>query len=398
MAKHYRAPRMRRYIPRRTKWAVGLTAVAVILIGLLVAGFLKGWIKVPQWPWEKEPEVTVPTEPKPDTVIHLVAGGDVKITAPGTVEDHLTALTDILPALSGADLTALNFEGNVYADATDRTSSPQLLDALRQGGVDVLQTANSESITNGLLGLMATNNAIRNAGMQPLGTYATEAEYEQHRGYLIYEIRGIRIALVAFTKGMDDRKLLEGNEHCVNLLYTDYTSTYKEVNKTGITEVIRAAQEEEPDLIVAMLHWGGRTSDQISGTQKQIVKLMKNLGVDAVIGTHSRHVQKMGFEDQDGMFVAYSLGDFMVDRENVTTGYSVLLDLEITRDGATGQVRITGYDYVPVYQYYREDGKLEMLRIREAMAAYESNYIGRVPEDVYNAMRSALSQIESKVK
>ena len=98
------------------------------------------------------------------------------------------------------------------------------------------------------------------------------------------------------------------------------------------------------------------------------------------------------------MFVAYSLGDFMVDRENVTTGYSVLLDLEITRDGATGQVRITGYDYVPVYQYCREDGKLELLRIREAMAAYESNYIGRVPEEVYNAMRSALSQIESKVK
>jgi len=397
MAKHYRAPRMRRYIPRRTKWAIGLTAVAVILVGLLVAGFLKGWIKVPQWPWEQEPEVTVPTEPKPDTVIHLVAGGDVKVTGLGTVDDHLAALTDILPVLSGADLTALNFEGNVYADATDRTSSPQLLDALRQGGVDVLQTANSESITNGLLGLMATNNAIRNAGMQPLGTYATEAEYEQYRGYLIYEIQGIRIALVAFTKGMDDRNL-EGNEHCVNLLYTDYTSTYKEVDKTGITEVIRAAQEEEPDLIVAMLHWGGRTSDQVSGTQKQIVKLMKNLGVDAVIGTHSRHVQKMGFEDRDGMFVAYSLGDFMVDRENVTTGYSVLLDLEITRDGATGQVRITGYDYVPVYQYYREDGTLELLRIREAMAAYESNYIGRVPEEVYNAMRSALSQIESKVK
>ncbi|MBE6975370.1 MAG: CapA family protein, partial [Ruminococcaceae bacterium] len=365
MAKHYRAPRMRRYIPRRTKWAIGLTAVAVILVGLLVAGFLKGWIKVPQWPWEQEPEVTVPTEPKPDTVIHLVAGGDVKVTGLGTVDDHLAALTDILPVLSGADLTALNFEGNVYADATDRTSSPQLLDALRQGGVDVLQTANSESITNGLLGLMATNNAIRNAGMQPLGTYATEAEYEQYRGYLIYEIQGIRIALVAFTKGMDDRNL-EGNEHCVNLLYTDYTSTYKEVDKTGITEVIRAAQEEEPDLIVAMLHWGGRTSDQVSGTQKQIVKLMKNLGVDAVIGTHSRHVQKMGFEDRDGMFVAYSLGDFMVDRENVTTGYSVLLDLEITRDGATGQVRITGYDYVPVYQYYREDGTLELLRIREA--------------------------------
>ena len=403
MARHYRAPRMRRYIPRRTKIAVGITALAVIVIGLIVAGFLKGWISVPRWPWEEEPTVTVPTQPSPDTVIHLVAGGDVNITdrviaGGGSGRDYSGTLLDVLPVLSGADLSILNFEGNVYGSADSASAPEQLLRDLYRGGVDVLQTANSHSITNGLLGLAATNNAIRNAGMQPLGTYASEAEFEQYRGYLIYEIQGIKIALVAFTKGMDGRNLPEGNEHCVNLLYTDYSSTYKEVNEDGITDVIRQAQKEEPDLVIALLHWGGEYNDQISGTQKQIVRLMKKLGVDALIGTHSHHVQQMGFQDQGEMFVAYSLGDFMGDAETVNTGYGVLLDLQITKDGPSGAVRISGYEYVPIYQHYREDGTLELLRIREAMAAYENNYIGRVSEEVYNAMKTALARIEARVK
>lgn len=398
MAKHYRAPRMRRYIPRRTKWAVGLTALAVVVIGLVVTGFLKGWITLPALPGEKEPTVTTPTTPVADTVIHLVAGGDVNMTQKEGRGDYGAALMDVLPVLSGADLTVLNFEGNVYGGAGAASAPEQLLKDLKKGGVDVLQTANSQSITNGLLGLEATNHAIRAAGMQPLGTYATEGEFEQYQGYLIYEIQGIRIALVAFTKGMDGRNLPEDNEHCVNLLYKDYSSTYKKIDEDGITDVIRAAQKEEPDLVIAMLHWGGRNSEQISGTQKQIVKLMKKLGVDAVIGTHSYHVQQMGFQDQGEIFVAYSLGDFMVDQTAVNTGYSVLLDLQITKDGPSGKVRISGFEYVPVYQYYREDGSMALLRIREAIAAYESNYIGRVPENVYRAMKTALAKIEARVK
>lgn len=402
--KHYTAPRPRRYIPRRTRWIIGLSALAVILIGLLVAAFLQGWITLPEtWPWEQDPAATEPIHRDPDTVIHLVAGGDVNITdkviaSGGSGYDYSAVLQDVLPALSGADLTVLNFEGNVYSDADSVSAPPQLLQALHAAGADVLQTANSHSITNGLLGLAATNNAIRIAGMQPLGTYANEAEFERYQGYLLYEVQGIKIALVAFTKGMDGRNLEEEDRNCVNLLYTDYSTTYKDVDTDGITRVIRAAQREDPDLVIAMLHWGGEKNDQISATQKKIVSVMKKLGVDAIIGTHSHHVQQMGFDEDNEIFVAYSLGDLMGDADSENTRYSALLDLTITRDGGTGKVSITGYDYVPVYLHYDDQGRLTLLRIREAMAAYESNYIGRVPEDVYNAMKTALARIEKRVK
>ena len=397
-------PRRERYVSRRTKWAIFLSALAVIGIGVLVTAFLNGWITLPE-PQEQPPETTVATEPPQDTVIHITAGGNVNITdktisTGGSTYDYSAVFLDALPSLSAADLTLMNFEGNVYGQpyGSAQSSAPaQLLQALKNTGVDILQTANTEALTNGLLGLAATNQAIQDAGMVPLGTYADQAEFEQHQGFVIYEIQGIRIALVAFTKGMDGRNLPEGSENCVNVLYTDYSSTYKTVNEDGITDILKAVEKEKPDLTIAMLHWGGENTDQISSTQKKICKLMANLGVDAIIGTHSHLVQQIGYYEDTDLFVAYSLGDFMGDADAIGTYYSVLLNLTITKDGRTGETSITGFDYTPLYQQYDENGNLRILRIREAIAAYENGHINRVSEEVYNSMKSALSSIESRV-
>ena len=397
-------PYQERYVSPKTKWTIALSVVGVIAIAALILAFVQGWIKLPERPEEPE-ETTAATQPAEDTVIHLVAGGDVNITdkvvaSGGSDYDYSEVFRDVLPVLADADLTVLNFEGNVYGEPYGselKSAPPQLLDALQQSGVDVLQTANSQAITNGLLGLSAPAQAIRSAGMQPLGTYADEEEFEKYQGYLIYEVQGIRIALVAFTKGMDGRNLPEGNEQCVNLLYTDYSSTYKSINTEGITKVLNAVAEEAPDITIAMLHWGSEYNDKINATQTKICTLLQSLGVDAIIGTHPHYVQGMGFNEETGQFVAYSLGDFAGDGEISGTNYSVLLDLTITKNGATGEVSITGYDYTPIYSHYDEKGNLRLLRIREAVMAYESNNINRVSEEIYSAMVSALSRIETRV-
>lgn len=402
--RHHAAPRRELYIPRKTRWAIALSALGVIVVCLLITAFVRGWIELPKWP--SSTDETTPPQVQEDTVIHIVAGGDVNITdrvvfAGGSGYDYSNVFMDILPVLSGADLTIANFEGNACGApyGSQMNSAPQqLLSALQSAGVDVLQTANSHALTNGLIGLVATNDAIRAAGMQPLGTYANQREFEKYGGYLIYEVKGIRIALVAFTKGMDGRSLPEGREDCVNLLYTDYSSTYKSIDRDGITAVLQAAAAEEPDITIALLHWGGENNDLLSSSQESICSLMEGLGVDAIIGTHSHHVQKMGFRDESGMFVAYCLGDLMGDAETANTSYSVLLDLEITKDGPTGQVRISGYDYTPVYLNYGDDGSLQLQRIQEALAAYESNYIASISDEAYAALKAALSRIQSRVE
>ena len=124
---------------------------------------------------------------------------------------------------------------------------------------------------------------------------------------------------------------------------------------------------------------------------------MQEKGVDAIIGTHSHYVQKMEFDAEAGTFVAYSLGDFVGDADRPGSEYSLILDLEITRDNATGVTKISNYSYTPIFTAVEENAPLRVLRINEAIAAYESGYIDRVSEANYNAMKYALERIEARI-
>ena len=142
------------------------------------------------------------------------------------------------------------------------------------------------SINNGLNGLNSTIQAIRNAGIEPLGAYATEAEFKQYKGYTITEVRGVKIAFVAFTKGMSGRGMPVGSENLVNLLYEDYADEYQTVDEKRITQILKNAAAERPDLTVALVHWGSEYNDDLSRSQQRIVSLMKKQGVDVILGTH----------------------------------------------------------------------------------------------------------------
>ena len=105
----------------------------------------------------------------------------------------------------------------------------------------------------------------------------------------------------------------------------------------------------------------------------------------------------MEFDPEAGTFVAYSLGDFFGDASRSGTEYSVILNLEITKDNETGETKVTGYDYTPIFTVTAEGAPVKVVRIREAMAAFEAGYLDKVPEETYQAMAYALTRIEARV-
>lgn len=400
----------RRYLPRRVKiWLTAILAAALV-IGLFAVAISQQWITLPSWDdiFYPDPQETGPVGPaQPDTVITLVAGGNLNVTDsvvsaglnPGGY-DYTDVLLDVAPVLAGADLSVLNFEGTLAGEpyGSAHYSAPQaLIDSIAAIGVDFVQTANSKAVENGHLGLQSTIDGIRAAGMQNLGTYKSAEEFRKSGGYVIREVNGIRVALVAFTKGLDGRGLPAVSESCVNLLYTDYSSTYQQIDTDGITAILNKVSREKPDITIAFLHWGGEMSNQVSKTQTKVVKLLDGLGVDAIIGTHSKYVQTMGFDKDTGMFVAYSLGDFLGDGKDAGTEYSALLQLQITKNGQTGKTAITDFDCVPIYRQKLDEG-FRMLRIPQALTAYENLYIDAVSPEDYEAMKSAQEKIESRMQ
>lgn len=361
-----------------------------------------------------EPAAEAPTEETrsrfdPITTVHIRAAGDLNITdsvvdsgLAANGYDYTRAFQDVASTLSSADLTIMNLEGNVCGEpyGTATTSAPnKILNALSAAGVDILQMANSCTINNGLIGLNSTLQAIRAAGIEPVGAYSSTAEFKRSKGYTICDVGGIRIAVVAFTKGVGGRGLPEGSEGCVNLLYTDYESTYRRVDTAGITKILDNAKAEKPDFIIALVHWGSENNDTISKTQESIITLLKKNGVGLILGTHPHLVQEIAYDQTAGTLVAYSLGDFYGDGSRSGTNYSIILDIEITKDSDKRTTKVTGYSYTPIYTVtgsQSADGYQRVVRIEQAMQAHDGNFVDKITDDCYKDMTYSLTRIADR--
>ncbi len=404
---------------------IRLAVAAVVLIGCGVGIFLmsRGEGSMPG-DGEMLPTVAVPTQTQAPTeaptearasweqapvTINLVAGGDLNITDKviwsGQLSgeyDYTKTFMDVAPILSEADLSVLNFEGNVCGMpyGSETLSAPvEMIQALKNAGVDLLQMANSCSIKNGLIGLTTSLSNIRSAGIEPLGAFASSEEFQRSKGYTIVTVSGIRIAFVAFTKGVGSLGMPAGSEDLVNLLYLDYFTNYSKIDRDGIRAVLKAAEAEEPDITIALLHWGSEDNDTIYETQTDIVTLMQKNGVDVIIGSHPHRVQRVDYNEQTGALVAYSLGDFFGDGVRGGTKYSILLDLQITKDYNTGVTKVTDWNFIPIYTLGEDecDGDRRVVRIENAMAAYELNFVDKVTKACYENMQFALGRINERI-
>ena len=421
MRREKREAQRRKQQAEAKRLRITLILAAVVLV-LCTAGivFLTGrsdssqtTVAAETRPTQKPTQATEPAtraQKSTKTTIHIKAAGDLNVT--NTVinagvavggYNYTRAFMDVASTLSDADLTVLNLEGNICGEpyGSDTTSAPrELLDGLRNAGVDLIQMANSCTINNGLIGLTSTLQTIRAAGLEPVGAFASESEFQQSKGYTITEAQGVKVAFVAFTKGLGGRGLPAGNDNLVNILYEDYASTYDKIDRTRITSVLKAVEAEKPDITIALLHWGSEYNDDISDTQKSIVNLMKKQGVDVIIGTHPHTVQAIEYDELAGTLVAYSLGDFFGDASRGGTNYSIILDLEITKDSSTGTTKVTNYSYTPIYtvsEAETADGYRRVVRIDKTVEAWEENYLDKVSQSAKESMVYALERIEARI-
>ena len=361
---------------------------------------------------ETTEETTVPKSNlnREPTVIHLAAAGDLNVTdkvvwagQSGTIYDYTSAFMDVAHLFSEADLALLNFEGNLYGQpyGTATVSAPQeLMVALKNAGIDLVQMANTTAIYNGISGLQTTLANIRSAGIEPVGAYSSNSEFSKNNGYTICEVQGLKLAFVSFTKGFGGLGLPAGSEDCVNLLYEDYYENYETLNTDKINKVLKAVSAEKPDLVIALLHWGSEFNDTISDTQEKIAGIMQKNGVDVIIGTHPHLVQQIEYDETTGFFCAYSLGDFFGEGNRSGTAYSVVLDLEITKNYDTGETRVTNFAYTPIYTLQETDcpdNQRRVVRLETAMTAYDINFVDRITESCDANMDYSLKRIVARI-
>ena len=74
----------------------------------------------------------------------------------------------------------------------------------------------------------------------------------------------------------------------------------------------------------------------------------------------------------------------------------MVLDLEITKFQG-GETKITNFSYTPIFSITEAEKPVRVVRIHEAMAAYDQGYIDRVSQATYEAMEYALKRIQARI-
>lgn len=355
-------------------------------------------------------EILRPTEG--EGVVTIAAAGDIFLTddmlsdalQPNGSYDFDTQFGGAMSAIAAADIAIGNLEGNFVTEGYSESKFPaSFAQTLSNIGFDILQTSNSRTIDNGLAGMAYTRSVAEANGMRTLGTYANAEEREDSPA-LIYDINGVRIAFIAFTKGFGGLSLPGGSGYVTNLLYSDYTTNYEEINSSAITDAVEEALKCKPDILIAGLHWGSEGTEGSSRSQETIADLLFRSGVDIVLGSHSHlagTVEERHLKLEDGsrkdVLLAYSLGDFCA----AESGYlrlAPVLNITVTRNHASGVTKITDYGFTAIAAV--DNGKTEVDRYSiidadNAIALYENTYYLRIEEELYEkivAKRDSLAE------
>ncbi len=386
---------MNRKIRRRRKrirlLSIGLLIIACIFAASFATGKIGGNDNGPGdiIGTDKEPgkntESPKPGEPKEPEIkenitVNLKATGDIMFHPsqldgaydPATkTYDFRNSFKAVKELFLNADIAIGNFEGttagnSVYAyQGYPLFNAPdEVLDAIKEAGFDVLSTVNNHCLDTRKAGVIRTIEQIKARGMDTVGTYVSKPETR----VLMKDVKGIKIAFLAYTE------MVNGLESTMNP--EDLDSMINIINEEKIFEDIAYAKRKNADIIIASMHWGDEYARVQAGRQEVLADKLLSSGVDIILGSHPHVIQPAQRLEYDGKtkYVIYSMGNFISNQRIETlvpygigeeiskyTEDGVIVDINIEKNGETGEVTIKDVGYIPlwVYKGTTSDGNTE---------------------------------------
>lgn len=419
-----------------SKFKIALIAVIVlivVIIGVVIISVLSGGGDEPSPGASESPAATAPSaaptasaqpsaepseEPGGDvTTATISVGGDIVmhtgLNTEALGEDgtyDYTPIFGVLPDLIADSDYAVCTLVSTLADGGEYTAYPlfrspaSIATAIKSVGFDLVNTASSHLADSYKDGIDSTLNALDSAGLAHVGTYRTQDERTSSGNRTMADINGISVAFLAYTCDTNNVPV-SGFEYAASICSTDYLSGGTEIDYELMDSDIAGAREAGADLVFVFMSWGSEFSTEPSELQYEIADNLIASGADVIIGGHCRVPQPMEMRTvqmPDGTertaFVCYSLGNLLSCQNDEYTDISAILNLTVTRDNATGETRVTGVSYRPIYMADLYDYGINdygwhyrVVDLHAAIDAWESgDNWGFMTEDIYNSMVTAL--------
>ena len=250
--------------------------------------------------------------------------------------------------ISRADIAGVNFEttlgGKPYTGYPLFSSPKEYSIALRNAGFNIFFTANNHALDTGREGLEQTVQFIKEQGVKQTGSFVSKEERDLNYPLMIIK-NGIRIAFLNYTYGTNGLLAIEPN--IVNIIDTIL-----------IKEDIEATQLLQPDIIIAVMHWGEEYYTKPTKHQKSVAQFLLNNDVRIIIGHHPHVVQPIHiYRDNNTIkqVVYYSLGNFISNQRQPNTDGGMLAEIVLRKDADNDSVIIESADHswVWVHKYYK---------------------------------------------
>ena len=199
-------------------------------------------------------------------------------------------------------------EGKLYT----YKANPKYIDIIKKSGITYFGTVNNhmgDYLQSGF------DDSVRNLeaeGIKWFGTNEIKSNSVELGDIVvnrkeIYEKEGFKIGLLAY-----------------NGFYESYATD------NMIKRDVEYFREKEADYIVALVHWGGQNTHEITPRQKSYGRHLIDMGIDLIIGGHPHAVQEI--EVYKGKRIYYSLGDFLfVERRVPEHADSLMVQLKLTK-------------------------------------------------------------------
>lgn len=361
------------------------TVLVIVIIASLVGASISKKAKEEEAKEKARQEAQALEEKQEENTVELLAVGDniahEAVRDSGTekegVMDYSQVYQDVKGDVEAADLAIVTQETIFVEDEKDVSGYPSFGtptafgDALVDTGFDVIASATNHTLDKGTDSIRFTADwwKEKHPDTTVLGIHGSQEEADQ---ITVVQCKGLKIAMVDYTYGLNGLELPQGEEYLVDVF-----------EEEKARDDIRRAKELG-DVVVAVMHVGVEYDQDVDEETRAWTELFLEEGVDIVIGSHPHVVRTMETltgEDGHQMLVYYSLGNFIATQNDLPSIMGAMAKITIRKDVETGEIQFPQTEFIPLISHYNRDTpeaavyKLEdyTQELLEGHSAYEKN-------------------------
>ncbi len=336
-----------------------------------------------------------------DITIHMAIVGDIlcgnlmlEDAKIGENYDFTSMLEGVKDYTELADVTIGTMETNFlqqeYSGNQKYNSPISFAQAVKNMGIDIVSTSHNHSLDYGLEGLKQTKRNLEEIGYTVVGT----KEHMEDKNYIIQEVKGIKIAFLAYTYGFS-------NEDSILQEEKKYVSVFE---SNLAKQDIQEAKTEGAEYICVMMHWGQINETRASEEQKQIAEELVQNGANIIVGAHPTVVEEMKMmknAEGEDCFVAYSVGNYISSLSDENSEIEMILDIQLRKNMQTEKIILEKVNYTPIYVLdngEHAENRYTLIDMKETARKYAAGDTKIVTRKTYDKLIEGLEKLEEIIR